>query len=94
MTKTINKPKARVAIQQEATIVYGLVNEQTYEEVCVGDVVHSFRDDEKDIAWTVTGGRAPHKAGSTGRVYVRRVGETGDEQFFPSVFGLAWARVG
>jgi hypothetical protein len=33
---------------------------------------------------TVSGGKPPHKLGSTGRVY------TSDGEYFPSVFNLVW----
>jgi hypothetical protein len=35
----------------------------------------------------ITGGKAPHKPGSQGKVWTRDGGE-----YFPSVFGLVWMR--
>ena len=59
-----------------------LVYEATGEAVYVGDV----RGEE-----TITGGRAPHKPSSTGRVYIDFQGTKGE--FFPGVVGAKWARV-
>lgn len=43
--------------------------------------------------YEVTGGRPPHKPGSTGRVWVRGV-EKGacSQEFFPSVVDCVWVR--
>lgn len=44
--------------------------------------------------YVVTGGRPPHKPGSTGRVWVHGVGK-GDistREYFPSVVDCAWVR--
>ena len=57
-----------------------LVREGTHEEVMVGDTITNFRGN----ATVLKGGRPPHKAGSTGRVF------TEGAEYFPSVFDLAW----
>jgi len=56
------------------------------KRVEIGDVVN-MRDG--DTA-TVTGGSAPHKPGSTGRIYVRMSGVSTEMPFFPSVCGARW----
>lgn len=50
--------------------------------------------------WVITGGRAPHKESSSGRVYatlyapaspdVSDVSDVHESQFFPGVFDLVW----
>lgn len=53
--------------------------------VVVGDVVSTFRGE----LVTVTGGRAPDRPGSAGRVYVRS--EKGHEmEYYPSVINAEW----
>jgi hypothetical protein len=52
------------------------------EPVLVGAKVTSFRGSH----CTVSGGKPPHKLGSTGRVY------TSDGEYFPSVFNLVWQK--
>lgn len=49
--------------------------------VLPGDTVTSFRGKTA----TLKGGRAPHKPGSQGKVYLQGGGE-----FYPSVYGLRW----
>lgn len=61
-----------------------LVHEGTGKPVTVGETVTDFRGDKA----TVTGGEAPHKQGSTGRVYVKQ--NEHEAQYFPSVFELEW----
>lgn len=46
-----------------------------------GEAVRSFRGEPA----VITGGRPPHKAGSTGKVWTEEGGE-----FYPGVFGLRW----
>ena len=45
----------------------------------------------------LTGGAAPHKPSSTGRVYVLHLGEGGEElnesEYFPSVIDCKWVKV-
>lgn len=43
--------------------------------------------------YTLSGGEAPHKAGSTGKIYVLKEGATSESSFFPSVCGLRWKKV-
>lgn len=43
--------------------------------------------------WVITGGRAPHKESSSGRVYATPYPASPDvheSQFFPGVFDLVW----
>lgn len=47
--------------------------------------------------WVITGGRAPHKESSSGRVYATLyapaspdVSDVHESQFFPGVFDLVW----
>lgn len=40
--------------------------------------------------YRVTGGRPPHKPGSTGRVYVDNCLSDISREFFPGVFNLVW----
>ena len=56
-----------------------LVDEQG-NEVRPGDTVVSFRGEPT----VITGGRPPHHAGSTGRVY------TQGAEYYPGVFNLKW----
>lgn len=48
-----------------------------------GEAVRSFRGEHA----VITGGRAPHKPGSTGKVWTEGGGE-----YYPSVFGLRWVK--
>ena len=48
--------------------------------VPVGAEVKDFRGDVS----VISGGRAPHKSSSSGRVYVM------DREYYPGVFGLKW----
>ena len=61
-----------------------LVNESTGTEVNAGDPIVSFRG----IATVCTGGRPPHKLGSTGKVWT-----ASGADFYPSVFGLKWINI-
>jgi len=54
----------------------------TGEPVRIGDIVKTFRGE----TCTISGGRAPHKPASTGRVWV----EEFSQEYFPSVFDLEW----
>lgn len=64
-----------------------LVYEETGEPVQIGDVIKTFRDETVEVR----GIEKPHKAGSTGRVYVID-NEDADFQmsYFPSVIGAVW----
>jgi len=67
--------------EKENTLVF----EKNLSPVCVGQKVQSRE------SYIVTGGRAPHKPSSSGRVYVKQVG--GDKwgrEFFPTVFKMKW----
>lgn len=57
-----------------------LVHEASGKPVEVGEQVKDFRGDVD----TIEGGDAPHRPGSTGRVY------TNGGSFYPSVFDLRW----
>lgn len=57
-----------------------LIHDETGEPVSIHDTLTTSRGE----AYRVTGGAAPHKPSSTGRVYT-----TGGE-YFPSVFGCTW----
>lgn len=62
-----------------------LVFEKNLSPVCVGQKVRSRE------SYIVSGGRAPHKPSSSGRVYVKTIG--GDRmgrEFFPTVFKMKW----
>lgn len=62
-----------------------LVFEKNMKPVCMGQKVRSRE------TYVVTGGQAPHKPSSSGRVYVKQVGEGGwGRQFFPNVFKMIW----
>ncbi|NDF15536.1 hypothetical protein EB061_09470, partial [bacterium] len=61
-----------------------LVFEKTLKPVCIGQKVKDFRGDYA----VVTGGRAPHKPSSEGKVWVRE--GTSEREYYPSVFGLKW----
>jgi hypothetical protein len=56
------------------------------EPVVMKTAYRTFRGDE----WQVTGGRAPHKPSSQGKVWVEDwAGFT--MEYYPSVFGMRWA---
>ncbi len=52
---------------------------------CIGDKLVS-----AETTYWLTGGAAPHKASSAGKVYVKDTRGTVRE-FYPSVFDLVWA---
>jgi len=60
--------------------------------VGIGFVALSHRGER----WVITGGRAPHKESSSGRVYATPypaspdVSDVHESQFFPGVFDLVW----
>lgn len=68
--------------------VYRLVYEKSGAEVVPGDR-WTGRDGR---SWSIIGGRAPHKPGSTGRAHVQSVDNDGDflMEYFPSVVGAVW----
>lgn len=57
-----------------------LIHESTGNPVREGEIIPDFRGD----TLTVSGGKPPHKQGSTGRIY------TDQGQFFPGVCNLKW----
>lgn len=64
-----------------------LIHIKTNQPVKTGDVAHTF-DGE---AVVVTGWREPHHAGSTGRVYVKFMNDSGwVTEFYPSVINAKW----
>jgi hypothetical protein len=72
-----------------------LVHVKTGKPISEGTAV-TLRDDEH---WQITGGRAPHHPGSTGRVYVRLLDIAESErqlrttEFFPGVVDAQWVPV-
>ena len=57
-----------------------------------GAIIRTRRGEDYEL----TGGRPPHHEGSTGRVWVKPVGEpetTSTQEFFPTVFDLKWETV-
>jgi hypothetical protein len=64
--------------------VWLLIDEVTQVSVKRGETRESFRG----VKSRVTGGRPPHKAGSTGRITTRDEGS-----YYPSVYGCEWQRV-
>ena len=63
-----------------------LLDETTRRPVALGDE----RTTGNGARVIVTGATPPHKASSTGRVYVRAVGETAEAGYFPGVVGAVW----
>ena len=65
-----------------------LVHDKTLIPACEGEIVKSFRGE----VMILTGGRSPHKQGSTGFVWVEgdREFSASQFQFYPSVFDLVW----
>jgi len=63
-----------------------LVSEKTLKPACIGQKVKSFRGEYAILE----GGRAPHKEGSTGKVWVKEAGSSSQREYYPSVYGLAW----
>lgn len=61
-----------------------LVHKPTGTTVSKGEVLADFRGTEH----TIMGGRAPHKAGSTGAVWL-----AGGMEFYPSVLDCEWVTV-
>ena len=61
-----------------------LIDEVTQISVKVGDVRESFRGEKQ----MVRDGTPPHKAGSTGRIYM-----TPGREYYPGVYGCKWVKV-
>lgn len=66
--------------------LYTLYYRHNIQPVQVGDQVLT----GKGEPCTVTGGRAPQHAGSTGRVWVKFTDGGAEREFFPSVINCAW----
>lgn len=69
---------------------YVLIDEQTGTAVAMGAEYGL-----SGITYKIEGGRAPHKPGSTGRVWVRRASEKAfvgitQHEWFPNVLDLKW----
>ena len=56
------------------------------EPLKLGDLIVTFRNEPL----TLTGGEAPHKESSTGRVFAKLPGSKFDGSYFPGVFDLVW----
>lgn len=65
-----------------------LIYTQYETPVQVGDNINIAQPGDPVEVATVTGWREPHKAGSSGRVYVKVNNK--DREFFPSVIGAHW----
>ena len=63
-----------------------LVNVKTGAPVTKGDVA-TLRDQP---GWVISGGRAPHKPGSTGRVWVQDPRTSAEQEYFPGVVDTQW----
>ena len=69
--------------------MYGLINPQNGTHVTLGE---QFLKD--GLTFKIEGGRAPHKQGSTGRIWVREVGgDRSQQEVFPHVYDLRWVRI-
>lgn len=64
-----------------------LVYKHDGSKVHTGDKVATSK---RDYVATVTGGRPPHHAGSTGRVFVFNPSTNREEEYFPQCFDLEW----
>ena len=56
--------------------------------VAVGDIVTDFRGEN----YALKGGKAPHKPGSTGSIYLSPPGEDSVHSGYPGVCDLTWVR--
>tara|TARA_R110000822_G_scaffold78020_7_gene186927 strand:+ start:1030 stop:1287 length:258 start_codon:yes stop_codon:yes gene_type:complete len=65
-----------------------LVHKETGDRVVQDELVKSFRDE----SYIITGGNPPHHSGSTGKVHVTPVADTGawNRELYPQVFELEW----
>lgn len=70
--------------------MYVLINPQNGTRVALGEL---FLLNGK--TFKIEGGRAPHKQGSTGRIWVREIGDDMHQQeVFPHVHDLRWVMLG
>ncbi len=74
-------------IQQIDSVTWRLVRQEDGQPVQLGERLATRTAREFKDGATLTGGRPPLHAASTGRVWVDGCGE-----YFPSVFGLQWVR--
>ena len=63
-----------------------LVHIKTGEPVAVGAAANL----RNEPGWTISGGRAPHKPGSTGRVWVQDPRTSAEREYFPGVVDAQW----
>jgi len=72
---------------------YILQHEQSLVPAVIGEIVTS----GKGESYKLTGGAAPHKSSSQGKVYVHQCDDTeggGDDIYYASVFDLVWTQIG
>lgn len=69
--------------------VFELVHEASNEVVALGDTLTGVDHRGDAYEYEVTGGMAPHKEGSSGRIYLKDA-EGFDHGYFPSVVGCRW----
>jgi hypothetical protein len=63
-----------------------LVDSKTNEPMLMDQEVTTFRGER----YTLKGGKSPHSANSTGRVWVQPEGLTRTDEFYPSVIDAKW----
>lgn len=73
-------PRNIIRAWDHAGIFCTLTHDETGQPVALGDKLATSKGD----IHTITGGTAPHKPGSTGRIY------TEGAEYFPGVFGCTW----
>ena len=78
--------------QQGHDGTYVLVDDPSQMPVAIGEEVCSQDGHGMTTAYKLEGGRAPHKPGSTGRIWVRESPEHHQCEYFPNVCNLAWVR--
>lgn len=70
--------------------MYVLINPQSGTRVALGELFV-----KEGRTFKIEGGRAPHKQGSTGRIWIREVGDdTYQQEVFPHVHDLRWVLLG
>lgn len=86
MTTTKMKPK-RITSRNYADQPMTLLDETTFAPIHEGDV-RTLRDGELH---KVTGGRAPHKENSSGKVWTTALSNDGwTGEYYPNVIGAKW----
>lgn len=63
-----------------------LVDQETGKMLSNGDTVKTFRGEYLRL----TGGRAPHKPSSEGKVWVQEPGQTMAKEYYAGVIGAEW----